>query len=149
MAEYNRPVPGVTPDSKEYWEGCRRHELLIQRCRECGHHRFYPGPICQAFDCLSMDFDWVQSSGKGTVYTLTVVARAPNEMWADLAPYALVLIELDEGPVIFSRAVDIPAFDVRIGDADGGRLRGPDGRGDIALLPAHHGARGLTVRSAA
>ena len=115
MAEYNRPVPGVTPDSKEYWEGCRRHELLIQRCRDCGYHRFYPGPICQAFDCLSMDFDWVQSSGKGTVYTLTVVARAPNEMWADLAPYALVLIELDEGPVMFSRAVDIPAFDVKIG----------------------------------
>ena len=56
-----------------------------------------------------------RSSGKGTVYTLTVVVRAPNEMWADLAPYALVLIELDEGPVMFSRAVDIPAFDVKIG----------------------------------
>ena len=115
MVAYDRPLPGVTPDSKEYWEGCRKHELMLQRCRDCGTFRFYPGPMCQAFDCLSMDFDWVKTSGKGEVYTLTIIVRAPNDLWTDITPYALVLIKLDEGPVIFSRAIDVPAWDVKIG----------------------------------
>jgi len=63
MAEYKKPLPIIDDDTREFWEGCKKHELLIQRCTDCGTFRFPPRTICHK--CLSMNFQWIQSAWMG------------------------------------------------------------------------------------
>ena len=74
MAEYKKPLPVPDNDTKEFWEGCKRHELLIQKCNKCSTYRYPPRSICP--NCFSEDSIWEKVSGKGQVYTFTV-ARVP------------------------------------------------------------------------
>lgn len=86
------PVPG--PDNAEFWDACRRHELRIQRCRRCGETRFYPRPACPG--CASLEAEWVSCSGRGRVYSWTVVHPPTLPAFAAIVPYAVGLIELEE-----------------------------------------------------
>jgi uncharacterized protein len=80
--------------TRPFWEGAEKRELLIQHCLQCGHHQFYPRPICLA--CNSADIEWVSAAGTGTVYSKTTVWV---EVIADLVPpYIVGIVELDEGP---------------------------------------------------
>ena len=115
MTEHAKPLPHFTVASEPYWEACGRHELRLQRCSDCDTFRFYPSPMCHAPDCMSLEYDWAEVSGKGAVYTYTVVHRPVSEAWADDAPYVIAMIELDEGPVMMSNVVDCEPGDVRIG----------------------------------
>jgi len=63
--KYAKPVPRVDEESKGFWEACRRHELYVQRCRDCGAVRYYPRAICPR--CLSDRTEWLRASGKGTI----------------------------------------------------------------------------------
>lgn len=94
MADYKKPLPRPTIDTKEFWEGCRRGELTIQRCKDCGRYRFYPCPMCHF--CGSMNAEWVKMSGRGKVYTWTVIRKAADPAWKDDLPYTVVVVELDE-----------------------------------------------------
>jgi uncharacterized OB-fold protein len=76
-----------------FWEGTRRGELRLQRCRECGRYQFYPRPYC--IRCSS-EIEWVPAAGTGTVYSLTTVRAELVPGFAP--PYTVVLVELDEGP---------------------------------------------------
>ncbi len=97
MVEYKKPLPIPNADTKEYWEGARRHELLVQRCKYCGTYRFYPASMCHK--CNSENTEWIKVSGKGTVYTWTVIWRAVHPGWEeDELPYTVVVVELDEQP---------------------------------------------------
>ena len=113
MAEYQKPVPVPTAESQEYWAGCKRHELLIQRCRSCGRFQFYPRAVCTG--CLSQDLEWAKASGRGTVYSYSVVYRAPSKAFAADAPYATAIVELEEGVRMMSNVVGCPPEEVRIG----------------------------------
>jgi uncharacterized OB-fold protein len=86
------PVPGY--DNREFWDGCRHHELRIQRCSSCRRVRFPPRPACAA--CAALRFEWIPASGRGRVYTWTVVHAPTLPAFADRVPYAAGLIELDE-----------------------------------------------------
>lgn len=81
----------------------------IQKCGSCGTHIFYPRALCTA--CGSPALGWVTASGKGTVYSTTVVRQKP-ERGGD---YNVCLIDLEEGPRLISRVVDTPPGKVRIG----------------------------------
>lgn len=94
MAEVARPLPTPDQDSREYWEGCRRHELLVQRCRQCGTYRFPPSPMCG--ECNSTDIEWAKVSGKGQIYSWIVVHQPTIPAFADKVPFAVVLVEIDE-----------------------------------------------------
>lgn len=113
QATGQRPLPVPDHDTRPYWEAARRHELLIQRCRACGQHYFYPRSHCP--HCLSDQTEWLRASGRGTVYSFTVTHRAPHPGFADRVPYTVALIELAEGPRIMSNVVGCPPDDVRIG----------------------------------
>ena len=115
MAEHAKPLPQFTPGSEPYWDACNRHELRLQRCSECAAFRFYPSPMCHEPDCMGLDYDWAEVSGRGEVHTFTVVHRPVSEAWADDAPYVIAMIQLDEGPVMMSNVVDCSPDDVRIG----------------------------------
>lgn len=113
--EYKRPLPFPDNDTKEFWDGAKRHELLVQRCSQCGGYRYPPRPICPK--CLSMDFKWEKASGKGEVYTFIIVRVPPRPDWArDDLPYVLATIKLEEGVRMISNIVDCKPEDVKIGD---------------------------------
>jgi uncharacterized protein len=88
-----RPLPHPTPLSQPHWEGARAGVLRVQRCRDCGTHVFIPQPVCTA--CQSDGLVWSDSRGHGSVYSWTVVWRAPDPAFA--TPYVVAIVALDEG----------------------------------------------------
>ncbi len=111
--QLDKNLPQPTAETAAYWEGCRKHQLLIQRCTQCGCYQFYPRIVCTA--CMSDGIDWVQASGHGRVLSFTVVHRAVSAAYKAEVPYVLALIELDEGPTMMSNVVEIDAESVAIG----------------------------------
>ncbi len=107
-----RPVPSPDSDSQVYWDATREHRLLLQRCTACSAYRFYPRSICP--ECWSRDFTWEEVEGSGTIYSFTVVRRAPTPAFAPAVPYVVALIDLDEGPRMLSNILGIDVDDVRI-----------------------------------
>lgn len=95
--------PRPTPETEVYWQGCRKHELLLQRCTQCNKFQFYPRIICA--NCTSENLEWVKATGRGRVLTFTIVRRAVSEAYAADVPYVVALIQLDEGPKMMSNVV--------------------------------------------
>ncbi len=116
MAEYRKPLPVAGwEETKEYWEGCRVHELRIQRCRDCGTYRWYPRPLCH--ECSSTNTEWVKASGRGTLYSWTVVFHPTSAVWTDEVPYIVAIVELEEGVRMLSNMVDCPSEELKVGVA--------------------------------
>ncbi len=67
------PLPRPTELSRPHWDGCREGVLRVQRCRECQTYVFIPEPFCT--ECQSEELEWVESSGRGTLYSMTTVYR--------------------------------------------------------------------------
>jgi hypothetical protein len=106
-------VPVPTAETAEYWEGCRRHELLIQRCADCAAHQFYPRIMCAT--CSGRALRWVRASGRAVLKSYTVVRRAVSQAYAAEVPYVVALVELEEGPTLMSNVIDCPVDEMRIG----------------------------------
>lgn len=109
------PLPHASPLTAPFWDAARRHELLVQRCRACGAHIFYPRHLCTA--CGSPELDWVTASGRGSVFTYTIAHRATHPAFADRVPYVIAIVELEEGPKLTTNVVDAEPTDVTIGMA--------------------------------
>lgn len=105
------PVP--TPLTQPFWDAAAKGRLLLPRCNACGRHFFRPEVACT--HCFATDWQWVQASGRGTLYSHTVVHRAPAPGFT--VPLVLAIVELDEGPVMFSNLVACAEGDIRIGMA--------------------------------
>lgn len=99
-----RPLATATPESAPFWDGCRRHELLLPRCDACGLCWFPPGPLCP--ECWSTVWQWVRSNGRGTVHSFVVYHRVYHAAWADAVPYVVAVVGLDEGPRLTSNIVE-------------------------------------------
>lgn len=110
-----KPVPEPTSETQPYWDGCKNHELRIQKCKACGHYQFYPRIYCTA--CMSDAVEWVKASGHGTVLSFTTVYRPVTKAFADDVPYVVALITLDEGPQMMSNIVGCAPESVTIGMA--------------------------------
>ncbi|MGH7320739.1 MAG: Zn-ribbon domain-containing OB-fold protein [Candidatus Rokuibacteriota bacterium] len=113
MKPYAKPLPDVTAESRPYWDGCRRHELRLQRCRACGVFQHYPRGVCGT--CWSTDLAWQPSSGRGTVYTFTVTHRSQAPGFKDELPFVLAYVELEEGVQMLTNLVDCDPARVTIG----------------------------------
>lgn len=108
-----RPLPNPTPLTRPFWDGARRRELCIQRCRACRSFVFYPRYFCTV--CGSDALEWVQASGRGTVFTYTVARRPTHEAFADRVPYVIAVVELEEGPKLTTNIVGVDPEQVAIG----------------------------------
>jgi hypothetical protein len=108
-----RYLPVSTAETAEYWAGCRRHELLIQRCADCETHQFYPRIMCTS--CGGRSLRWVRASGRGTLKSFTIVRRAVSRAYAAEAPYVVALVELEEGPTMMSNIVGCSVEEVSMG----------------------------------
>jgi uncharacterized OB-fold protein len=108
-----RPLPEITPEMAPFWEAARRHELVVQRCRGCGTLRFPARDICSR--CLSRDAEWAPVSGRGTIFSFAVMHQVYHPGFADEVPYAVVVVELEEGARLLSNLIDCPVAEIAVG----------------------------------
>ena len=104
-------MPPIIWDNMGYWEGINRHELVFQRCKECGTWRHPPRPVCPK--CRSFEKEWAPSTGKGAVYSWVTYQESPHPGFK--APYSVVLLEMEEGVRLVSNMVDIKPEEISIG----------------------------------
>jgi uncharacterized OB-fold protein len=107
------PLPVVTPDTAPFWEATRRGELVLQRCASCGRFRHYPRPACPG--CLATGHRWERASGRGTVWTWTIVRGPTLPAFEAKLPYNVVDVLLDEGVHFVSEVLDCPPEAIRAG----------------------------------
>jgi len=81
-----------------FWAGTARGELLVQACGSCGTWRMPPRPMCPV--CRSIALEWVPSSGAGTVWSVAIPHPPLLPAYAELAPYNVIVVALDEDPTI-------------------------------------------------
>jgi uncharacterized protein len=112
VTEWTRPMPKLDNSSSEFWLRCRQGRLSVQRCTQCEHLQFYPRLICG--ECGG-DPELIDVSGKGTVYTYTVVRRNGAPAFRDEVPYVLAMIELAEGPMMMGNITQCQPDEVSIG----------------------------------
>jgi uncharacterized protein len=106
------PEPPITPETRAFWDATLDGRLLFRRCRACGEAIWYPRPICPF--CHSDDTVWEQASGRGSIYSFSVVRRGAGR-WASESPYVLAYVELDEGPRVMTNIVEAAIEDLAIG----------------------------------
>lgn len=111
-SQYQKPVPVPSDVSRPFWEGLKSREVRLQRCRACDRFVFYPRSLCPF--CLSEDLEWASVSGRGKVYSYTVVRRAMNPAFQADVPYVFAIVELEEGPRLATNVVNCRPEDVRV-----------------------------------
>ena len=98
--------PDINMETTVYWESAKNGKLLVKTCKACGKLHYYPRTICP--HCLSSDTDWVKASGKGTIYTYSVMRRTET-------PYVIAYVTLEEGVTMLSNIVECDVDDVAVG----------------------------------
>ena len=101
---YSKPIPDPTPETQFFWDKAGEHELWIQRCNDCNHVYFPPRFNCP--QCLSPNVEWTKASGNGMLYSYMINHRAPPG-FEDEAPYAIAVVQLEEGPRMMTNIVGI------------------------------------------
>lgn len=101
-------APTVYPETQAYWDGAAQGKLMVKRCDACGEHHHYPRENCPF--CFSDRTQWKQASGRGTIYSYSVMRRTD-------VPYVIAYVTMDEGPTMMSNIVDCDPDKLRIGQA--------------------------------
>lgn len=104
MTTSPKPAPKPTPDTQPFWDGTAAGELRVQRCLTCSRHYFYPRPSCPR--CGSGDVEWVAASGRATLYSY-VINHRPAPGFQDDGPYAIAVVELEEGVRMMTNIVGV------------------------------------------
>lgn len=106
-----KPEPVVQPWAQPYWDAAREHRFVLQYCNSCARHIHYPRIACP--HCSSEDLGWREASGRGTIYSYTVVeSNAPSAFIEDI-PYVVAVIRLEEGVQMLSNVVDCDPYILR------------------------------------
>ena len=105
LGDYLLPLPTAQPETDDYWERAREHELWLMHCDDCSSTYFYPRSICP--NCFSRNTRWTQSSGRGTLYAFAIVHRPPRPTFADRVPYIVALVELEGGARMPTNLVEV------------------------------------------
>ena len=109
----NRPIPPASAMSQPFWDAAAEGRLVVQSCEACGHLQHYPRAYC--LKCLSEALGWHQCSGRGAIYSYTVVRKAMHPGFAALVPYVYALVELEEGVRMTTNIVHVSPEEVRCG----------------------------------
>ncbi len=91
------PVPNPALDAQPFWDGTAVGKLLLKRCGDCGETHYYPRAICP--HCFSSETEWYEATGRGTIYSFSVMRRAP-------VPYVIAYVALEEGVTMMTNIVD-------------------------------------------
>jgi len=106
MAERTIPAPPMNPEVQPFFDAAKQGKLLVKRCAACGEFHHYPRAICPF--CGSDRTEWKEASGRGVIYSWSVLRRANP-------PYALAYVTLAEGPTMMTNIVDCDLDKIRIG----------------------------------
>jgi uncharacterized protein len=101
-------APQPNAETRAFWDATAAGRLMIGKCAACGQTHYYPRAICPF--CFSDRTQLQQASGNGTIYTYSVMRRAP-------IPYAIAYVTLAEGPTVMTNIVDCDLDNLRIGQA--------------------------------
>lgn len=112
MKHITRPLPTITADNAEFWASTSEHAAKLQRCNVCEKFWYYPGPVCH--NCGAQDWTWSKLSGKGTIYSYSVLERAKGNPYENDVPITIVLVRLEEGPVVMSNLFDYEPADLAV-----------------------------------
>jgi uncharacterized OB-fold protein len=112
MSSYEKPLPNPNTESRPFWEYCKKHELRMQKCNDCGYIRYPPSIVCPR--CHSIEAEWVKLTGKGKVASFVIFHHVYNKAFANDIPYVAASIELEEGPRILSNIIDSKPEDVKL-----------------------------------
>jgi len=113
MPEISKPIPAITPEMREFFEGARAGRLMVQKCDSCGRLRFPAHELCSK--CNSTASRWVPVSGRGEVFSFNVMHQVYHPGFAGDVPYAVVVIELEEGCKFVSNLLGVKPHDIRCG----------------------------------
>ncbi|MCA1830358.1 MAG: Zn-ribbon domain-containing OB-fold protein [Actinomycetota bacterium] len=108
---WHLPQPDV--ETQKYWDAAADGKLMIKHCRRCGRNIFYPRDHCPV--CWATDTEWIEASGRGTVYTFTIVRQNDLPPFNERVPYVVAIIELDEGVRMTSNIEGCAPEDVSCG----------------------------------
>ena len=100
--------PAVNTENEAFFNAARKGRFMIPVCTACGKAHWYPRAICPF--CASEDIEWRQASGRGTIYTFSVMRRVSE-------PYAIAHVTLAEGPTMLTNIVDCDFDKLSIGQA--------------------------------
>lgn len=98
--------PNTNPEVKPYWDACNEGRLVLRKCGGCGKVHYYPRGICPF--CFSTDGSWVDASGKGKIYSFSVMERANP-------PFTLAYVTLEEGVSMMTNIIDCDFSKITIG----------------------------------
>lgn len=102
------------PDTGPFWAATAQHRLLYQVCRACSGVVFYPRAHCT--HCTSSDLEWRESVGEGTIYTYSIVRDNRTPGFAEMVPYVVAYVDVDEGFRLLTRIVGVDVDSVHVGD---------------------------------
>ena len=114
-AEIQYQDPAVDWETRGYWEGCKRGELVLQRCRACGVVQHRPRALCAS--CLSDGIEHFVASGRGSVHSYTITHQNQLPAFREACPYVLAYVDLEEGPRLLTNVVGCLPEEVSIGMA--------------------------------
>ena len=107
-----RPAP-TSPDDERFWRALLEGELRIQRCAACQTYRHPPAPVCAR--CGAAESEWERASGRGEVWSFTIIHPPTLAAFAERVPYGAVVVRLDEGVFLDSNVVDCPNDALAVG----------------------------------
>jgi len=99
-------APDTNPEVKPYWDACNEGRLVLRKCGGCGKVHYYPRGICPF--CFSTDGSWVDASGKGKIYSFSVMERASP-------PFTMAYVTLEEGVTMMTNIIDCDFSKIKIG----------------------------------
>jgi uncharacterized OB-fold protein len=103
---------GGDPADLPFWEACREGRFLLHRCNRC-NRCYWPASRCVEHG--TADMQWVDSAGRGTLYTYTVMHHAYSPSMKNKTPYVVAVVKMDEGPFFHSNVIDCPLDQIQIG----------------------------------
>ena len=110
----SKPVPVPDEISAPFFNGAREGKLMLQHCTACGAWSFPVRERCP--HCFAAKLEWRQASGRGTLYTFTIMHQVMNPGFASAVPYNVAQIDLEEGVRMTSNiVVGIPNDALRVG----------------------------------
>jgi uncharacterized protein len=109
---YNKELPPQTLAMEPFWQAARQGKLMVYKCLNCGKI-YFPAIHCPA--CDDPDMEWVEATGKGEIYTFTIMHQVYHPGWEGDVPYNISWIKLDEGPILISNIIGCKKEDLFIG----------------------------------
>ncbi|VWB13014.1 Zn-ribbon domain-containing OB-fold protein [Burkholderia lata] len=106
------PQPYRLLDAQPYWDALAEDKLTYQRCNDCSEAVWPAHSFCT--HCGGKSLNWTEASGRGEIYSHSTIMRGPTPVWADIVPYTVGFIRMDEGYYLFAQIDEVPEA-IRIG----------------------------------